>query len=176
MSSILKEYSQQDNRVVAITLSGFVSQNGAASSKPTYADQPAVGELNLTLAKTFTLDARPITLRTSGSSGLYLINLYLSSTKPPNYRSGYEFDFIITPPLKGGGSPGNFVAISIFRNKSDAYNNTNPLLQYTNINYIPTGANTNTPTVDQTTQVFTFKVFNNSLLCKKIPPGYIIFS
>jgi hypothetical protein len=173
MTSVLTRYAQQDNRVVEITLTGFVTQNGGASSIPPYANQPAVGELNLTLAKTFTLDARPVTLRTSGGSGAYLINLYLSSTTPPNYRAGYEFDFIITPPLKGVSSPGNFAIISIFGNKTDAYNNNNPLLQYVNFNYIPSNTNINTATVDQSTQVFTFKVFNNTLLCKKIPPGYV---
>jgi len=125
------------------------------------------------LAKTFTLDARPVTLRTSGGSGVYMINLYLSSTKPPNYRAGYEFDFIITPPLKGNGNPGNLVVIGIFGNQSDAYNNINALHLYANLNLIPTGTNTNTATIDQSTQVFTFKVFNNTLICKKLPPGYV---
>jgi len=48
------------------------------------------------------LDARPLTIRNDDPihPSLYLIRLYFTSTTPPNYRPNFEFDIIITPPLK----------------------------------------------------------------------------
>ena len=171
MTSILSHYAQKDTREEAIKLTGFITQNGNAAVSPPQVNQPAYGEINLQLSKSFTLDARPLTIRNDDPvhPSFYLINLYLSSTKPPKYRRNYEFDLILTPPLKGGGSPGTGLVLNIFANKTDAYNNTNPLFQF--INLVSIAANP--PYIFQTPQILTFKVVNNSLHLKILPIGLL---
>jgi hypothetical protein len=170
MTSVLKQYAQNDTRQEAIQLTGFVKQNGNAAVSPPQVNQPAYGEINLQLSKTFTLDARVLTIRTDDPehASWYLLNLYISSTKPPNYRANYEFDLILTPPLKGDVGFGTSLILNLFANKTDAYNNTNAILSYSSIVFI--GPN---PYIFQTPQLFTFKVLNNTLQLKTLPLGFL---
>ncbi|NBT47939.1 MAG: hypothetical protein EBT07_09005 [Actinobacteria bacterium] len=168
MTSVLSHYAQTDTRQEAVILTGYITQNGAAAVSPPQVDRPAYGEINLQVSKTFTLDARPLTIRNDDPlhPSVYLINLYLSSTKLiPNY----EFDLVLTPPLKGGGDPGTGLLFKIFANKTDAYNNTNPIFQFINIVSIAA----NPPYIFQTPQLLTFKVVNNSLQLKILPIGLL---
>jgi len=171
MTSVLSQYAQTDNRQEAIKLTGFITQNGTAAVSPPQVDQPAYGEINLQVSKTFTLDARPLTIRNDDPMhpSLYLINLYISSTKPPKYRPNYEFDLILTPPLKGGGSPGNGLLLNIFANRTDAYSNTNPIFQFINLVSIAG----NPSYIFQTPQLLTIKVVNNKLQLKILPIGLL---
>jgi hypothetical protein len=173
MTSVLSQYAQADTRQEGVTLRGFISQNGNAAVAPPQVDQPAYGEINLQVSKTFTLDARPLTIRNDDPvhPSFYLINLYISSTKPPKYRNNYEFDLVLTPPLKGGGSPGTGLLLNIFANKTDAYSNTNPIFQFINLVLIA-----GSPYIFQTPQMLTFKVINNSLQLKTLPIGLLPYS
>ena len=172
MTSVLTKYAQTDTRQEAIKLTDFITQNGNAAVSPPQVNQPAYGELNLQLSKSFTLDARPLTIRNDDPAhpSFYLINLYLSSTKPPKYRTNYEFDLILTPPLKGAVSYGTALLLNIFANKTDAYSNTNPIFQFISLVLIA-----GNPYIFQTPQTLTFKVVNNSLQLKILPIGLLPF-
>ena len=169
MTSIIRQYSQSDNRVETITLSGFLTNNGTFTVSPPQVDHPAFAEINLTLSKNFTLDARNLVLRTEAPSGhVYLIHLYISSITPPAYTPNREFQVIITLPLKGNGSPGIFTFIKIFTNKDDAYNNSSN--KYTITNLIVVGEES---TVSQGRQILTFEVVDNSFVLKALSPGLV---
>ena len=171
MTSVLSYYAQADNRQEAITLTGFIQQNGNAAVSPPQVNQPAYGEINLQVSKTFTLDARVLNIRTDDPihPSLYLINLYIASTKPTNHRPNYEFDLIINPPLKGTGNPGIGLLLNVFANKGDAYNNINPIISF--LNLVPIAGNS--PYIFQTPQLFTFKIVNNTLQIKTLPLGFL---
>ena len=64
MPSIGSFYAQRDTRILDIPLTGYVTANGTLDNGD---NQPAVATLNVTLAKQFMVDTRPLVLR--GSSG-----------------------------------------------------------------------------------------------------------
>jgi hypothetical protein len=172
MTSILSHYSQNDTRLEYIKLTGSITNNGTATTQPAQHDQPAYGAIDLRLSKNFFLDARQLTLRTDPptTGAEYLVSLYLTSTRPPKYNPNYEFNLIVTPPLKGGGTPGLFLFLNIYTNKNDAYNNpTKYAYQLVNvITYLTP------PVVSQSQQVITFQVVNNTIVLKTLPPGFVL--
>jgi hypothetical protein len=172
MTSLLKYYAQNDNRVETIELTGFVSENGTVDNQVPRVDQPAYGAIDLRASKNFILDATNLTIRTDlpGNTRSYLINLYVTSTNPPTSTPNYEFNLIVTPPNKGNGTPGNFVTINIYTNKSDAYDNpTRNIYQFVNT------VNVSTPNliyVSQGKQIITFQVVKNNIVLKTTPAGF----
>lgn len=94
MPSIGSFYAQRDTRILDIPLTGYVTANGTLDNGD---NQPAVATLNVTLAKQFMVDTRPLVLR--GSSGpydpvYYLVGVVFPVTRPPLYYPGFEINII----------------------------------------------------------------------------------
>jgi hypothetical protein len=167
MTSVIKNYAQADNRVERVTLTGFISNNGSISGLIT--DQhPAYAAIDLTKSKNFTIDTRVLTLRTGTPSPTgYLLRIYMTSNKPPSYYPNFEFDIFITPPQND-----ERISIEIFADKENAENAqiigaiSRRLYSFTN--EIPTSPGS----YSDSTGVISFKVLNNSIILKGIPPSY----
>jgi hypothetical protein len=165
---MLRHYAQNDNRLESVTLTGFVRNNGLISGSVTV-QNPAYAAIDLTKSKSFSIDARVLTLRTDAPTS-YLLRIYISSSKPPSYYQNFEFDIFITPP----DDETKYLLIEVYSDKRNAENASivgsgyKRLYGFTNI--------TPTPAADYSTNtgVITFKVLNNSLILKSIPPEFSI--
>ena len=156
-----------DTRLVNVALTGFLTNNGTKSGAvpAVYAEQhPAYAAIDLTRAKNFYVDARPIHVRTDTVS-YSLLRIYISSRIPPLYYPNFEFDIFITPPR------GYLLFfIEVYANKQDAENaqvvGSSAKKLYTITNEIPT-----TGDYSEGTGIITFKVFNNSIVLKGVSGG-----
>jgi len=165
---MLRHYAQNDNRLESVTLTGFLSNNGGKSGSITE-QRPAYAAIDLTKSKNFSINTRVLTLRTDTPSS-YLLRIYISSSKPPSYYQNFEFDIFITPP----DDETKYLLIEVYSDKRNAENalvigsGYKRLYSFTNI--------TPTPAADYSgnTGVITFKVLNNSLILKSIPPEFSI--
>ena len=164
MTSLQTNYAQRDTRLEVVTMTGFISNNGSKQGG-SEVQNPAYAGIDLTKSRNFAIDTRVLTLRTDGGTGIYLLRIYLSSSKPPSYYQNFEFDIFFTPP-------GNEqqILIQIYDSQAAAENTqiiaTGPL--YGISNKYP-------GTVDEfseETGILTFKVLNNTIVLKSIPPSY----
>lgn len=163
MTSVQTKYAQRDTRLETITLTGNISNNGSKSGA--ISDQnPAYAGIDLTKSRNFVIDTSILTIRTDGT-GIFLLRIYLSSTKPPSYYQNFEFDIFFTPP--GNEQP---IFIEIYGSKAAAENAqiiaTGPL--YGISNEYPGNLNE----YSDVSGIITFKVLNNSIILKSIPPSY----
>lgn len=174
MTSVLTSYSQSDTRVVPITLTGFVTDNGTAVIASPQVEQPAYGEIDLTLSKNFSLDGRQISLRApylGTNYSYYLLHLYISSVNPPRSSSNREFNVFFTPPIKTAvpSAPGGYIFIRIYTNRDDAYNNVGNT-KYVLVNVINIAV-VAASFVSQGEQILTFQCVNNTITLKALPSG-----
>jgi len=165
MTSVLTNYNQRDNRLENVTLTGFITNNGGISGA-TSQQRPAYAAIDLTKSKNFSIDTRVLTLRT-GSPTSYLLRIYISSSKPPAYYQNFEFDIFLTPP----DNDVVFLLVEIFADKTNAENaltggSYKRLYGFTNKN--PASPDD----YSYNTGVITFKVLNNSIILKSIPPDF----
>jgi hypothetical protein len=166
MTSVLTNYSQRDNRLENVTLTGFITNNGGKAGEIAV-QRPAYAAIDLTKSKNFNIDARVLTLRTD-SPIYYLLRIYISSSKPPAYYQNFEFDIFITPP----DDEADFLFVEIFADKRNAENalivgsDYKRLYAFTNKPVSPEGD------YSANTGVITFKVLNNSIILKSIPPDF----
>ena len=166
MTSLLKNYAQNDTRLENVTLTGYISNNGVITGTP--GDQhPAYAAIDLTKSKNFRVDTRVLTLRTdSGINPSFLLRIYISSSKPPSYNQNFDFDIFVDPPTGE-----RLIYIQVYANKAAAENAQvvgNGAQLYTASNYIP---DTNDDYSSQT-GILSFKVLNNSIIFKSISPYY----
>ena len=166
MTSVQTNYAQRDNRLENVTLTGNISDNGSKAGTPGE-QNPAFAAIDLTQSKNFAIDTRVLTLRPDGD-GYFLLRIYISSTQPPSYYPNFEFDIFITPP-------GNeqLIFIQIYANQADAaiaqiVGNGGQLYGITNS--YPDGSGD----VSDVTGILSFKVLNNAIILKSIPPSYSI--
>jgi len=94
MSSVQSFYAQRDNRLIDVSLSGDVTNNGTLDDGD---NNPAVASLDVSLSKLFKVDTRPLVLR--GASGpyvpeWYLVGVVFSGTQPPRFYPGFEINII----------------------------------------------------------------------------------
>jgi len=94
MSSVGSFYSQRDNRLIDVSLTGYVADNGTLDNGDNHA---AVASLDVSLSKLFKVDTRLLALR--GSSGPYIPENYLvgvvfTGTQPPKFYPGFEVNII----------------------------------------------------------------------------------
>jgi hypothetical protein len=161
MTSVLTNYSQRDNRLENVTLTGFVSNNGGKSGSITE-QRPAYAAIDLTKSKNFSIDTRVLTLRTD-SPTYFLLRIYISSSKPPSYYQNFEFDMFITPPTGG-----RWLLIEVYADKRNAENalviGSGYKLLYGFTNEIPTDPGE----YSDRTGIITFKVLNNSIILKNL--------
>jgi len=168
MTSVLKSYAQRDNRLETVTLTGFINNNGSKSG--TAGEQhPAYAGIDLTKSKNFNIDARSLTLRTDSGTG-YLLRIYISSTKPPSYNPNFEFDIFITPPVTGGNGP--VTIIEIYPSKASVEKAQTTFTDFGRLYTITTAVPNSPGDYSDLTGVLTFKVLNNSIILKSIPPSY----
>jgi len=171
MTSVLKSYAQRDNRLETVTLTGFINNNGFKSGGP--GDQhPAYAGIDLTKSKNFNIDARGLTLRTDSppNSSAYLLRIYINSTKPPSYNPNFEFDIFITPPVTGGNGPVSL--IEIYPSKASAEKAQTTFTDVGRLYTITTAVPNSPGDYSDLTGVLTFKVLNNKIILKSIPPSY----
>ena len=94
MSSVLRYIPKNDSRVVDVPLTGYITDNGTLNGEDTFR-HPAFAAIDLTMAKTFTIDTTSLELRTSGDPPhRLLVKVYISSVSPPRYYSNFEFSII----------------------------------------------------------------------------------
>jgi hypothetical protein len=165
---MIRHYAQNDNRLESVTLTGFVSNNGGKSGSITV-QNPAYAAIDLTKSKNFSINTRVLTLRTDSPTS-YLLRIYISSSKPPSYYQNFEFDIFITPP----DDDTQYLLIELYADKRNAENalvigsGYKRLYAFTNI--IPTSPTDYT----NNTGILSFKVLNNSIILKSIPPEFSI--
>jgi hypothetical protein len=127
MTSVLTSFAQRDNRLETVTLTGYITNNGTIDSINNVPPQhPAYAAIDLTKAKNFFIDTRSLTLRTdAGGTGIqYLLRIYIDSIKPPQYYQNFEWTIFIHLPQTSL----NYLAIEVFRNKSEAESVDNDFL------------------------------------------------
>ena len=165
MTSVRKDYSQRDNRLENITLTGFISDNGATSGLVT-AWKPAYAAIDLTKSKNFVIDTCVLTLRNNSPRRL-LVCIYINSSNPPASYPNFEFDIIIT-------TRSTWIYFMVFPNKksAEAYMNgtsTTKIIDFSNEYPVSSG------TYTESTGIASFKVLNNDVKFKGLTPFFTIF-
>jgi hypothetical protein len=162
MSSVQTRFYQRDNRLEAITLTGFITNNGAIDSVNNVPPQhPAYAAIDLTKAQNFTIDTRSLILRTGGTGIQYLLRIYIEPTKPPLYYQNFEWTMIIHLPQTSI----NWIGIEIFKTKSEAESvNNNFLFELSN-------ESLDGSTIWQGTAAITMQVLNDTYILKSVSPN-----
>lgn len=165
MTSVETQYAQRDNRLEAITLTGFLTNNGTIDSVNNVPpQQPAYAAINLTKAKNFTIDTRVLTLRTdAGGTGIeYLLRIYIEPTKPPLYYQNFEWTMFITLPRQVAGK---WIEIQIYDTQAQAESvNENYLYALTNLD------DNSAITTYNGMVAITMQVVNNNYILKSVSP------
>lgn len=163
MSSLQSRFSQRDNRLETITLTGYIQNNGSIDSLNNVPPQhPAYAEIDLTKAQNFFIDTRTLTLRTDpGGTGIqYLLRIYMNPTKPPLYYQNFEWTIFISLPQTSL----NYLGIEVFRNKDEAESIDNNFL-FELSNESPDGSS-----IWPGMAAITMQVVNNVYVLKSVSP------
>lgn len=163
MSSLDKGFAQRDNRLEAVTLTGYIATNGSIDSVNNVPPQhPAYAAIDLTKAQNFTIDTRILTLRTDpGGTGIqYLLRIYIEPTKPPLYYQNLEWTMFIRLPQTSL----KYLGIEIYKSKSEAESVDEDFL-YELSNESPDGTN-----IWPGMAAITMQVVNNEYILKSVSP------
>lgn len=167
MTSVGRNYAQRDTRLENVTLTGYIRNNGGTSGSVTQ-QQPAYAAIDLTKSQNFSVDTSVLTLRTD-SPTYFLLRIYISSSKPPQYNQNFEFDIFITPPA------GNqHLYVEIFADKENAEKALLIAGGSRRLYAISSEIPTSPGDYSENTGIISFKVHNNSILLKGIPPDFSI--
>jgi len=162
MSSVQSRFSQRDNRLETVTLTGYITNNGLIDSVNNVPPQhPAYAAIDLTKAQNFLIDTRNLTLRTGGTGIQYLLRIYIDSIQPPLYYQNFEWTIIINLPQTSL----NWLGIEIFNSKSEAESVNNDFL-FELSNQTPDGSN-----IWPGTAAITMQVVNNNYILKSVSPN-----
>jgi hypothetical protein len=165
MTSIQARYAQRDNRLQAVTLTGFIRNNGTIDSVNNVPpQQPAYAAIDLTKAQNFTIDTRVLTLRTdAGGTGIeYLLRIYIEPTKPPLYYENFEWTMFINLPIYVAGK---WLEIQIYDSKAEAESvNEDYLYSVSNVD------DNNVITASQGVVAVTMQTVNNNYILKSVSP------
>jgi len=145
MTSVGNFYAQRDNRLVNVSLTGDVINNGTLDNGD---NNPAEASLDVSLSKLFRVDTRPLVLR--GASGPYvpenyLVGVVFSGTQPPRFYPGFEVNIIFN--VKDTNVPSPYILIfRIQKNPAIAldYADEETYIELDNVDY---GNTTDTNTV-----------------------------
>jgi len=159
MTSVRKDYSQRDNRLENITLTGFITGNGATSGAVT-TWKPAYAAIDLTKSKNFTIDTRVLIPR-SDSFRRLIVCIYFSSSNPPVSYPNFEFDIAIT-------TSSTYTYFMVFPDKQSADAYINGTSTYSIISFLNDYTDVN--------GIASFKVFNNNVVLKSLTPFFIVSS
>jgi hypothetical protein len=92
MTSVERFYAQRDNRLIDVSLTGFITDNGTKSGMSDV-NQPAIATLNVRDSRLFTFDTRSLVLRSGGA--WYLVGIEFSKISPPRFYPGFEINIVI---------------------------------------------------------------------------------
>jgi hypothetical protein len=164
MSSVQTRFAQRDNRLETVTLTGYITNNGAIDSVNNVPPQhPAYAAIDLTKAQNFYMDTRNLVLRTDpGGTGIeYLLRIYIELTKPPLYYQNFEWTIFIRLPQTSL----NWIGIEVFRSQAEAESVDNDFL-FELSNQSPDGTQT-WPGM----AAITMQVVNNEYILKSVSPN-----
>ena len=165
MTSVQARYSQRDNRLETVTLTGFITNNGTIDSVNNVPpQQPVYAAINLTKSQNFLIDLRTLSLRTDpGGTGIeYLLRIYMEPTKPPLYYQNFEWTIFIELPPEVAGK---WTEIEIYYNKFEAESvNENYLYSLQNVN------DSNVITTYDGIVAITMQNLNNRYILKSVSP------
>ncbi len=144
MTSIGSFYAQRDNRLIDVSLTGDVTNNGTLDNGD---NNPAVATLDVSESKLFNVDTRRLTIR--GTSGpyypvYYLVGVAFTGTQPPKFYPGFEINIIFN--VKDTNGPPSYPLIfRIQKNPAVAidYADERTYIEMENIDYADT-TDTNT--------------------------------
>ena len=163
MTSVLTNFAQRDNRFEQITLTGYITNNGAIDSTNNVPPQhPAYAAIDLTKAQNFLIDTRVLTLRTDpGGTGIqYLLRIYIEPTKPPLYYQNFEWTIFVRLPQTSL----NWIGIEVFNTKAEAESVDNDFL-FELSNQTPDGSS-----IWPGMSAITMQVVNNNYILKSVSP------
>ena len=163
MSSVQTRYAQRDNRLETVTLTGYITENGAIDSVNNVPPQhPAYAAIDLTKAKNFVIDTRVLTLRTDpGGTGIqYLLRIYVEPKSPPAYYQNFEWTMFINLPQTSL----NWIGIEVFNTQAEAESVDNDFL-FEVSNQTPDGSS-----IWPGTAAITMQVVNNEYILKSVSP------
>jgi hypothetical protein len=164
MTSVQTRYSQRDNCLETVILTGFITNNGTIDSVNNVPpQQPAYAPINLTKAQNFLIDTRVLTLRTDVGNGIYyLLRIYMEPTKPPLYYQNFEWTIFVELPIYVAGK---WLEIQIYNTKADAESIDEDYL------YSLSNADINGDiTASQGTVAITMQNMNNKYILKSVSP------
>jgi hypothetical protein len=165
MASVESRFAQRDNRLEEVTLTGFLTNNGAINSVDNVPpQQPAYAAIDLRKAQNFTIDTRVLRLRTDlGGTGIqYLLRIYMEPTKPPLYYQNFEWTiFIELPPTVTN----KWLGIEVFTTKAEAESvDNNFLFELSNVN------DADVITTYTGVVAITMQLVNNKYILKSVSP------
>ena len=162
MSSVQTRFSQRDNRLETVTLTGYITNNGLIDSVNNVPPQhPAYAAIDLTKAQNFLIDTRKLTLRTGGTGIQYLLRIYIEPTSPPLYYQNFEWTIFVQLPQTSI----NWLAIEVFNSKSGAESVDNDFL-FDLSNETPDGSS-----IWPGMSAITMQVVNNNYILKSVSPN-----
>jgi hypothetical protein len=164
MSSVQSRYAQRDNRLEAVTLTGYITNNGLIDSVNNVPPQhPAYAAIDLTTAQNFVIDTRVLTLRADpGGTGIqYLLRIYIEPTKPPLYYQNFEWTMFIRLPQTSL----NWIGIEVYNSKEEAESVDNNFL-FELSNASPDGND-----IWPGMSAITMQVVNNEYILKSASPN-----
>jgi hypothetical protein len=165
MTSIATNYYQRDTRLESIPLTGFISNNGLKTASVTE-QRPAYAAIDLTKSKNFSIDTTVLRLRTDAPNA-FLLRMYISSIKPPQYYQNFEFDVFITPPTGD-----QLLVIEVYPDQANA---EKALLMgggYVKLYGITNEIPSSLGDYSDIPGILTFKVLGNSIILKGISPNF----
>lgn len=165
MASVQTIFAQRDNRLEAVTLTGYITNNGTIDSVNNVPpQQPVYAAINLTKAQNFLIDLRNLTLRADqGGTGIeYLLRIYMEATKPGLYYQNFEWTmFVKLPPTVAN----KWLEIQIYENQQEA--------ESVDENYLYSLANADINDLITTYTglvAITMQVVNNEYILKSVSP------
>lgn len=105
MTSVGSFYAQRDNRLIDISLSGYITSNGTLDNGDNH---PAVASLDVSLSKLFSIDTRALAIRGSSDPYFpvwYLVGVVFSGAHPPKFYPGFEVNIIFNVKDTNGPPP-----------------------------------------------------------------------
>jgi hypothetical protein len=136
MTSVQSFYQQRDNRLIDVSLTGFIKENGEISGLfDLY--QPAIATLDVTDSRLFMFDTRDLVLRDTGVA--YLVGIEFNEIQPPKFYPGFEINIIINVKDTNIGTPVPMI-IRIQKNPAIPleYGNEETYIEVNNADYLDT--------------------------------------
>ena len=140
MTSVGSFYAQRDNRLIDVTLTGNVTNNGTLDNGD---NNPAVASLDVSMSKLFAVDTRTLVLRGTSSPYFpvyYLVGVVFASNAgaPPKFYPGFEVNIIFN--VKDTNAPSYPLIFRIQKNPAIPldYGDEETYIELNNVDYADT--------------------------------------